>query len=88
MKLSSISLIAAALAAIAGSTTAAPTPRPFERDVYIYNRQDRRPDGPSYTTAGLEQLLAAHKDGEKIATGKAVPSKQAIEAQMGEINDI
>ena len=38
MKLSSISLIAAALAVMAGSTTAAPTSRPFERDVGIYSR--------------------------------------------------
>jgi len=39
MKLSSISLIAAALAAIAGSVTAAPTPHPFEH-VDIYSRAD------------------------------------------------
>jgi len=39
MKLSSISLIAAALAAIAGSITAAPSPRLFE-NVDIYSRSD------------------------------------------------
>jgi len=39
MKLASISLtIAAVLAAIAGSMTAAAAPRPFERDVDIYSR--------------------------------------------------
>ena len=38
MKLSSISFIATALAAIIGSATAAPIPRPFERDVNIYSR--------------------------------------------------
>lgn len=41
MKLSSISRIATALAAIAGCTTAAPAPRPFDRDVDIYSRTDR-----------------------------------------------
>jgi len=41
MKLSSISFIATALAAIIGSATAAPTPRPFERDVNIYSRAHR-----------------------------------------------
>ena len=37
MKLSSISLIVAALAAIAGSVTAAPAPRPLEHGVDIYS---------------------------------------------------
>jgi len=40
MKISSISLIAAALAAIAGSVTAAPIPRPFGNDVDIYSREN------------------------------------------------
>ena len=38
MRFSSISLIATALVAIAGSVTAAPAPRPFKRDVDIYSR--------------------------------------------------
>ena len=38
MKLSSISLIAASLAAIASSVTATPSPGPFERDIDIYSR--------------------------------------------------
>ena len=42
MKLSSISLIAAALAAIVGSVAAAPTFRPFERDVDIYSRANHQ----------------------------------------------
>ena len=40
MKLSSISLIAVALAAIAGSAAADPARRPFERDVNIYSRSN------------------------------------------------
>ena len=42
MKLSLVSLVATVLAAIAGSGTAAPVPRPFERDVNIYSRAYRK----------------------------------------------
>ena len=38
MKLSSISPVAAILAAMAGGVTAAPAPRPFKRDVDVYSR--------------------------------------------------
>jgi len=74
MKFSSISLIAAALAAIASSATAAPMPRPFERDVDIYSR----------TTQDVE-----HSTREKIHKEAFITCLQACHAarKMGDCVD-
>jgi len=65
MKLSSISLIAVAFAAIAGSVTAAPTPHPFEH-VDIYSRAD------------IHHAIAVNLEAASRAGGTKVPKSMRI----------
>ena len=79
MNLLSISLIAAALAVIAGGTTAAPAPRPFERDVDIYSRTNGQ--APNVPGAHHDQAASI----EPVGHAKAAELNQRAAKLAGEM---